>query len=155
MNIEVMSRSEAERKDAHSGMWCLSITDVAAEDATLRGYGRVGRFAFDDVKAGHGLAMNDRDASRIWRFVEQALDANIPHMVIHCEAGISRSAAVASAIVNRHGDRVTWLNRAARLYVAGQGEVPRFNPNPHVYWLLTGEALPAGVFEDGGSKESR
>lgn len=140
MDITVMSRSEAKNHRPEVDTWCISITDPFARTANLRRYKRGLRLNFYDATDGE-LLMTETDVHLVWRFVYNALEANIPHMVIHCEAGISRSAAVATAIVDHYGERVTWVNRDAKLYVVGEGMVPRFKPNPFVFTMLTGKVL--------------
>lgn len=135
-----MSRSEAKNHWPEGDTWCISITDPFARQANLRRYKRGLRLNFYDATEGE-LLMTEKDAQDVWRFVYNALDWKVPHMVIHCEAGISRSAAVATAIVDRYGERVTWVNRDAKLYVMGEGMVPRFRPNPYVFRVLTGKEL--------------
>jgi predicted protein tyrosine phosphatase len=137
MKIEVLSRSEAERKDWSSGMWAISITDPWVATAELLGCGRVHRVQFKDVTEGEYL-MAQGHSDSIWRFVNEAIDAGVPFMVIHCEAGISRSAAVAKSIVEMRAG-MEWVNKDAMLYVAGLGHVSRFRPNQHVYRLMTSD----------------
>ena len=53
--------------------------------------------AFEDVTGGPG-AISDDDATRIARFVKFQISRGVEDLIIHCDAGISRSAGVAVAV---------------------------------------------------------
>lgn len=67
--------------------------------------------------------MNLNDAKRIKSLVDKAEEDNeIEELIIHCHAGISRSAAVAAALCKVHGiDDSTYFTQS------------RYSPNMYVY----------------------
>lgn len=90
----------------------------------------IGRFTFDDIVPGEdGCPMTDTDARQIAKFVADIEENGVTHIIIHCDAGVSRSAGVAKAIAESRG-----LPETAVHYE----NVP--NPNPHVYRFMK-EAL--------------
>ena len=77
---------------------------------------------FDDVDANDKKykPMRPDQAQRTVDFVKENLDAEL--CIVHCDAGVSRSAAVAAAIGKFiNGDD---------MFIFGR---PRFSPNTHVY----------------------
>ena len=119
-----LPRREAERTIGIPKLGLISIRDTEEDGADLKGeWGAVLRLHFDDVERGwQGYCpMDDSDAVKILDW----LDANAPRfssLFVHCEAGISRSSAVAQFIGEKYG-----------IYVDGR-EKPR--PNQHVLWML-------------------
>lgn len=101
---------------------------------------RVLRLCFDDAvdTTFWQNLMTMEQARAIRDFVLQYRDA-IDLMIIHCTEGVSRSAAVAAAILAGCGcdDSPIWQN-------------PAYRPNPHVYALTLeafvelSDALPVG-----------
>ena len=82
--------------------------------------------SFDDVTSGlNGIPMVQADANLIARFVEKIEKLGFTHLIVHCDAGMSRSVAVAEAIANSRN-----LPHRAVHYTQ-----PR-NRNEHVYELL-------------------
>ena len=110
----------------------ISICDPRKRSPRLRTSGLcrgVLRLRFHDSIPVEGLTLPDtiklmttRQAGAIWRFVRQHQD-EIRTLVVHCEAGMSRSPAVAAAICRGLG-----------------GDDARFfrdlQPNLHVYRLV-------------------
>jgi predicted protein tyrosine phosphatase len=139
--ITVMSHAEAQRITLNDTIWQISIDDSSKRVEDLRGYSRILRLPFKDVTEGHG-AMDADHAMAIKRFVGAARDAGAQQLIIHCEAGVSRSAAVAAALAKLHQAWISWANRDATVFAADGGWVSRFKPNPHVYQMLTHEPLP-------------
>lgn len=90
----------------------------------------VGRWQFADVHEEHPLAMQPEHAREIWAFVEKwRADAAV--IVVHCEAGASRSPSIAMAIADRlriKRDCIDWLRFE---HVAGDSP-----PNDLVYGLM-------------------
>lgn len=83
------------------------------------------RAPFEDVTNGE-TALDMKVARRIAVFVDHILSSpDITRLYICCDAGQSRSPAVACAITRYldHDDRVIWKN-------------PKYKPNPHVFRIL-------------------
>jgi len=59
-------------------------------------------------------------------FIDKYKDKNVDYLIVHCEAGISRSAAVASAIAEYLGLNQTFFDE-------------EHHPNYHVYKLMCEE----------------
>ena len=99
--IIVKSRRETELMPAYSVSWAaISITDTDAPDARMPTRNRVGllRLKFDDITVPmqDWTAFGTEDARRILEFAASVWDkADI--LLVHCEAGISRSAGTAAA----------------------------------------------------------
>lgn len=132
MDIFVYSRSAIEAVAPHEVPHVIiSITSSADDVARLRTRETcrgILRIAFPDADAPSERFREDElfssaHAAQIWRFV---LDqrAHIERIVVHCDAGVSRSAAVAAAI--------------ARVFLGDDAEFfqGRYRPNPRVYRML-------------------
>ena len=132
MKVIVMNRHQSERwvtKESHA---MISISSPGDRSEVLplpvNRCLKFLRLAFYDLdRRIHGYPrMTRRQARQIWRFV-QALNG-IPILVIHCDAGVSRSPAVAAAITKwQTGDDTEWFKR--------------FYPNRWVYRQLI-ETMP-------------
>lgn len=106
MDIAIMNRLEASQETLNqdrptSAM--ISITDIHAPDNTL--YPKtwlkaVLRLKFDDVTKDSewGLAITDEQAAMIRDFIEQ-VGNDVQRIIVHCEAGVSRSAGVGAAVM--------------------------------------------------------
>ena len=94
------------------------------------------RLSFDDAQPGDeplGGAerlrlISEADAEAVWRFVVQYAP-EVRRLVVHCEAGWSRSPAVAAAIAHGIGDDATSFFRDYR-------------PNPFVFRTLLAATPP-------------
>lgn len=103
--INVMDRFSAQEYSAqkHSdSSIIISITDKAAPENELNnndfnGVQDIIRLKFDDVDKGES-AITDADAVNIAQFVKK-WNGKIHSIIVHCEAGVSRSAGVAAAIM--------------------------------------------------------
>ncbi|EUJ28041.1 hypothetical protein MFLO_12801 [Listeria floridensis FSL S10-1187] len=71
---------------------------------------------------------NERHAEIIFNFIDQNPDHG--QIVVHCDAGISRSSAVAMGLAEHYGDFDT---------LAKLREVKRYLPNPRVRAVMRGE----------------
>ena len=131
--IFTTSRAGAEAFSWKGPFAAISITDPGAEPAVLRQPNLVAncRLEFWD------LAHDPRDgreifdaamAKRVLDFVERE-SARVDLLLVHCEAGISRSAGMANAI-----------GTILRLEVHHQNEL-FVSPNPRVVRLLVEEAM--------------
>ena len=129
-SIEYTSRRDIERRQARADTVVLSIRGVDERSTRLaKGWADVLLMQFDDVVPGEGFGCEEpmtlADARMISSWIRQwANDRRPVKLVIHCTAGVSRSAAVA-----------LWagasLTRPAQ-GVEGDGR----DANPHVRSLL-------------------
>ena len=132
--IQVLSRRDVKHLAPGVPHIVISIADAAgihpalADDPARRG---VLRAAFDDVvptrreTTGSKRAMSPHDARAIREFVEAYLE-DVELIVVHCEAGMCRSPAVAAALWR-------WLE-------GGRGPFfDTFRPNAHVYRTMVDE----------------
>ena len=110
------------------GLPCIviSISDVDAPPLRLAGnpdIRAVLRLNFADTGAGSPEAMQPADAERIAAFVG-AWEKDAQMIIVSCEAGISRSPAVAAAVMRALGknDMEIWKN-------------PNYRPNSFCYRL--------------------
>ena len=81
---------------------------------------------FDDVGPKGDFPMRPEDAAAIWAFLfEHAQPDNTDiRLLVQCEMGISRSAAIGKAVACFRGS--DW----------GVFDRPPFHPNPHVFDLM-------------------
>ena len=130
--VMFVSRTAAENTPGVPDWGVVSITepDCAFGEAKLmHGWYAIHRASFDDVDPGRpsddeSVLMNAQHAADIVAYV----DAIAPHVrviLVHCKAGISRSAAVAKWIAERYG---LPFNHGYSLY------------NKHVYRQLSNAA---------------
>jgi protein-tyrosine phosphatase len=129
MIVEVMSRNKATEFsfEAHNKrIAVISISDTDKEspefsDDSKNGIFQRLRLHFDDVEIDDENCITDEQASEISDFVFKVRD-EADKIVVHCEAGISRSAGVAAAIMKYlNGD--DW----------GVFDNPRYCPNNTCY----------------------
>lgn len=127
MKFEVMSRQNARKvsfkKDIEDCI-IISITDIEkdvnhfAQNLHIKGICRV---QFDDVEIDEVNHITRKDAEKIIAFVNSYID-KVDKIIVHCEAGVSRSAGVCAAlmlIIN--GDDMEIFNN------------PKFCPNMTCY----------------------
>lgn len=106
MHIEVMSRTRATEyaQQAHKEkIAVVSISDTDKTHPPLMGYADNGIFQlcqvhFDDVEINQPNCITEEHAHKIASFVFAVRDST-EKIVVHCEAGISRSAEVAGTIM--------------------------------------------------------
>jgi predicted protein tyrosine phosphatase len=108
MNVAVMSRSQAKRftfQPHGLKIAIISITDPDKPYATFdwdhskNEIKLVAMFSFwDEEKDEHGC-ISESDAVKIAEAAIAAQDMKVDLLIVHCEAGISRSAGVAGAIL--------------------------------------------------------
>lgn len=99
MNLFVMSQATAEmyaKTEVGQQACYISITSPNQSNADLTPVpeDNILRLQFDDVDSGK-TAITSLDAQKILEFVQQD---DIRVLVVHCGAGVSRSAGVAAAI---------------------------------------------------------
>jgi predicted protein tyrosine phosphatase len=130
--IYVYSRNAIEAVAPHEVPHVIiSITSSPGDRARLRTNELclgILRLAFADAEApgpaiGEGALFSAHDAARVWDFLTRHVD-RLERVVVHCDAGVSRSAAVAAAIaLVQNGDD--------REFFCG-----RYRPNLRVYRTL-------------------
>lgn len=132
MEVFVYSRQALDAARPHEVPHVvISITSDVGDVAPMRANEMrraILRLSFPDVEAASAQFDEDvlfsrRDAVRIWDFV-RAHRSEVARVVIHCDAGVSRSAAVGAAIA-----RV--LNGDDAEFFGG-----RYRPNMRVYRTL-------------------
>lgn len=138
LHVKVLNRKQAVKLQykhpTGTKAAMVSISSVGERyGACPRPGGDVGRVLylnFDDVTdKDDGCLFTVKDAMKIRDFVEACLETGTHMLYVHCDEGLSRSAAVARAL-HRH-------------YVLPMGNVEYregSRPNPHVYGLML-EAL--------------
>ncbi len=140
MQIFAYSRSALDAVRPHEVPHVIiSITSHTADVASLRLNDMcrgVLRLSFVDAEAPSALhteasLFSQAQAGELWNFTQQHV-AEIERIIVHCDAGVSRSAAVAAALA-----RV--LNGDDAEFFAG-----RYRPNMRVYRLLI-EARPPSL----------
>lgn len=130
--LHILSRDEAEEflPDRDDKFITISITDPGSRLANLptgidRGCLGIHRVSFDDWDRQHHdriVLMSREQALAIAEFVKPRIGV-VRHIIVHCEAGISRSAGCAAAI---------------GMYLCGDdSEIwQNFLPNCHVYRVM-------------------
>ena len=129
MEIQVWNREQAIKnvKDISKKAMVISITSSGDSFPIFQEQidTKVLFLQFDDVDANDKKykPMRPDQAQRTVDFVKENLDVEL--CIVHCDAGVSRSAAVAAAIGKFiNGDD---------MFIFGR---PRFSPNAHVYHLM-------------------
>ena len=90
---------------------------------------------FDDVCSNEPNCMNESDAEKIAEFAKNIAD-KVDQIIVHCEAGVSRSAGVAAALMKYFNDDDMPIF-----------ENPRYCPNMHCYSMVL-NALMMDVSEE-------
>lgn len=96
----VKARKESYRATSQSTA-IISITDVESRPNSFNCSDwliSVLRLNFDDVEKGEKNCITEHDARRIKAFVDN-VRYRVDRLIVHCEAGVSRSAGVAAAIM--------------------------------------------------------
>ena len=137
--IVVLNRIEAEEFDCPNAWGCISIANTEQDFAEIPDENREAllQLAFADIttpQEGYNL-FHDDQAHDILDFITTYWD-EIETLLVHCDAGISRSSAVAAAI--------------ARLKLNDESEFLEspFEPNPKVYRILREVASGGGDYQD-------
>ncbi len=129
-SVEFMSREKAVKLPGKNNVAFISIHSSKGVPAGLKpGWGGVIHLAFDDVVPGldprTGLVtlgganivpFNESHAKKLLEFVD-GLHECINHVYVHCDAGISRSAAVARFLSVRHACPLIGDDRYANSHV--------------------------------------
>lgn len=121
----------------------IRITDVGLAFKTLKNpelFEGILEVRFNDIneeddywglsqKEEHEMKLfNERHAAAIYSFLDH--HANHGQIVVHCNAGVSRSSAVAMGIAEHYNDTPTLLKLK---------EIKRYLPNPRVLTVMRGE----------------
>jgi predicted protein tyrosine phosphatase len=137
VEIFVYSRAAIERLPPHDVPHVIvsvtsGDTDVAVlpSSSSCRG---ILRLVFSDIgeEAGvDGIVFTREHARTVWEFLERHRAA-ITRLVVHCDAGLSRSPAIAAAVAK------AWLGDDNEFF-------RRYLPNQHVYRTLLAEWTARG-----------
>ena len=105
MVIKVMSRKEASDFSFTNFQERTIIISIASLDESDNTFNKdnpnlidVLFLRFDDVESDESNHMVKRDAEKIIQFVNEHID-HIDQIIVHCGAGVSRSAGVAAALM--------------------------------------------------------
>ena len=102
LNVVVSNRSKSEsfRPDTTERWAAISIFTPGDSPAELVGFVKVIHLCFDDVCSSmpNTTRFTPQMAEQTWAFVDEILDADIPNLLVHCDAGMSRSPGMAIAI---------------------------------------------------------
>ena len=104
-NVLFTGRKEAESRHGWNDWAVISITEPGFDPADLkRGWNNILRLEFHDAENPliSRVLFNSEDARKIIEFVAQAHRGDSDGILVHCTAGISRSAAVAKFIAHKH-----------------------------------------------------
>jgi ADP-ribose pyrophosphatase YjhB (NUDIX family) len=136
--IFILNRDEAARFSSAEPYAIVGITDPELPDGSYvetPSRRRLLRTKFHDIRhpccSEHQL-FDDAGAKEIADFARWFRAAGLSRLVIHCEAGVSRSSATALAIGR-------YLGLAIDDVIDPRA---RFRPNPFVLWRLTRELMP-------------
>lgn len=103
MKCDVLSRSKAKvfsYSHSEESLVIISITDLDSDPVFFAKNEQIKsilRLSFNDVDKGCYGAMNEKDADDIVHFCSKWLPQT--NLLVHCEAGLSRSAGVCAAIL--------------------------------------------------------
>ncbi len=136
MEVIVMNRSEAIRYSYRPHDEISAIVSIATPSAEYDGtniyrsrYNKIHailRLQFDDVEDGNDVITID-DAKKIHSFIEANKNRKI---IVHCDAGISRSAGIAAALMKHYnGDDTPIFNN------------PKYVPNMKCYRTMLEELM--------------
>lgn len=112
-SVEFISRIKAEARTPQSNVAVISIIELGDDPAELKdGWHAIYRARFDDLNPvkrepfepphDHEDPVDDARAKSIVEFVD-GIASEVDSIVVHCRAGISRSAAVAKWIATAYG----------------------------------------------------
>ena len=119
MIIEIMSREKlwrysSSRNNEKTAVISISHCDqnqLYLQNNPDNGSEAICRVCFDDVEIGMNNCITDCDAEKISSFVNGVIGRK-DKLIVQCEAGVSRSAGVAAAIMKRYAnnDMLVWGN---------------------------------------------
>lgn len=136
MLFQILSKTKAQRESYKIQIpsIIISITDPDKDRAHFASNPKIigiCRVSFDDAdshnKTDEEILMSVDDAKKIRSFIDRYRD-RVDQIIVHCEAGQSRSAGVMAAIIE---------------YLTGDKHAvfgdPRYRPNMHCYRLMMNE----------------
>ena len=139
--IEVRSKSKA-REFTSDVLWAaISISTYPNDWPKLNGAKRMGllQLAFEDTEFREAkdeyVLFTPEDAARIYEFVKEMEAKEVELILVHCEAGLSRSPAIA-CVLNQ-----AFLKGEAKIYF----EI--YYPNKLVYEVMIQEGIRLGHLE--------
>lgn len=130
--IRVLPRADAERRHPFEDEACISITNPRQAPADMASYADVLRLGFHDTDQNGGgfTTMSYADAKACLQFARQ--HAQHP-LTVHCQFGVSRSAAVGIFLA-------AWLRRPVAV-----AATDILMPNPWVINQLRAAAILMGL----------
>jgi predicted protein tyrosine phosphatase len=130
MQFQVMSRENAKQYSYDTNIPRCIIISINGTDEPLNQFNAnpaiqaVCHLVFDDVEGNEANCMTREDADKIISFVNEHVE-NVDEIVVHCGAGISRSAGTCAALMMiLNGDDSFIFDN------------PRYAPNMHCYRLV-------------------
>lgn len=105
MPVVILSRREVESRVFEDGDYVISITDPDSPLAKINGTNDILRLQFYDIdtplktldnKIFYPMQMSD--AIKIVQFIKSIKLKKLKNIVVHCEAGLSRSAGIGAGI---------------------------------------------------------
>lgn len=148
-DILILSQAAAENYRSDVPWACISITDKIQKDADIDEHNRVDilRLEFFDLDPSNNITkwldelnsteddlFTDWRAELVLEFVKSNIN-RIEELVIHCHAGVCRSAGIGAALL--------------KIYTGDDSivfESNRFQPNMLVYRLLLNKAIDLGMY---------
>ena len=151
IDIRILNRKEAKKFSCESHDFktaIISITDtdkadVIFEKNEINGIRAVLRLKFDDVERDYKNehCITKEDAENIVKFVNKNKN-KVDKFIVHCEAGVSRSAGVGAAIMKAiNGDDWVVFNN------------PTMCPNMKCYRTVLNAFQDAGYFDEDPMEE--
>ena len=151
IDIRILNRKEAKKFSCESHDFktaIISITDtdkadVIFEKNEVNGIRAVLRLKFDDVERDYKNehCITKEDAESIVKFVNKNKN-KVDKFIVHCEAGVSRSAGVGAAIMKAiNGDDWVVFNN------------PTMCPNMKCYRTVLNAFQDAGYFDEDPMEE--
>jgi predicted protein tyrosine phosphatase len=137
-SITILNRPEAEAFVSDEPYAILGATDPHEQNPSYRdsdNLRRVLNLNFNDIRhqccERHRL-FEDAHATDIVAFAEWVRDSGVSTLIVHCEAGISRSSAIAVAIGRYLGADIDDILDPTK----------RYRPNTFVFWRLARALMP-------------
>lgn len=105
ISVDYVSRNSAISLESSGNIAVISIKGPLDVPPQLAAFGRLLQLEFQDVRSPEDVwAFNNKHAEKIMDFVASLhAEANEYHCIVHCKAGISRSAAIALYVATATG----------------------------------------------------